>query len=128
MATVDEPTAKLKIFFATYAPADDDRAFQLWLDAWSEAARRPALRGTSLRLNEEWQRSLAEVMNDCAAPGSPAADEPGSCAWRVLSFLDGLVLQVIAHRANISRATAIAWAIELTEREVGLEPGTIERA
>ena len=29
-------------FFRTYSPSDADWAFQLWLDAWAEAARRPA--------------------------------------------------------------------------------------
>src|SRR4029079_12925848 len=45
----------LRIFFRTYTPADKDWAFQLWLDAWAEAARRPAVQGTSRRLNLEWQ-------------------------------------------------------------------------
>ena len=39
----------LAAFFRTYAPADADWAFQLWLDAWAEAARRPAIQATSRR-------------------------------------------------------------------------------
>ena len=30
------------LFFANYARADEDWAFQMWLDAWAEAPRRPA--------------------------------------------------------------------------------------
>ena len=39
----------------SYAPAQSDWTMQLWLDAWSEAARRPALQQVSRGLNREWQ-------------------------------------------------------------------------
>ena len=55
VAETHDPVAALLAFFGTYAPSDADRAFQLWLDAWSEAPRRPALRAVSRRLNEAWQ-------------------------------------------------------------------------
>lgn len=126
-AMAGDPTAtgKLRAFFATYAPADDTAAYQLWLDAWSEAARRPALRRTSLRLNEAWQQALAKVIRDGAVEGSMAAADPDASAWRVVSFLDGLALQVVAHRANISHDDALGWAIALTERELGLPAGAL---
>src|SRR5215213_776518 len=43
MAEGTSPLERLRIFFATYARAEQDWAFQLWLDAWAEAARRPAV-------------------------------------------------------------------------------------
>ena len=54
MAAAPSPTAALRSFFGTYTPADKDWAFQLWLDAWAEAARRPPLRDASSRLNLRW--------------------------------------------------------------------------
>ncbi len=125
MELASDPVDKLRAFFADYAPADDDRAYQLWLDAWSEAARRPALRTTSLRLNEAWQQELAKVIADGAVEGSPASQDPDGAAWRVISMLDGLALQVVAHRANVSRSTALGWAITMTEHELGLAQGTL---
>ena len=38
-----EPIDRLSRFFESYTRADDDSGMQLWLDAWAEAARRPAL-------------------------------------------------------------------------------------
>ena len=51
MADAPNPVGALRVFFQTYTPVDRDWAFQLWLDAWAEAARRPALRDVSARLN-----------------------------------------------------------------------------
>src|SRR6187397_2393475 len=37
MAVADDPAGKLRAFFASYTRAEQDWAFQLWLDAWAEA-------------------------------------------------------------------------------------------
>src|SRR5215203_1791975 len=50
-----EPVAQLDQFIESYTPAQSDWTMQLWLDAWAEAARRPALQRVSRRLNREWQ-------------------------------------------------------------------------
>ena len=42
MGEAGDPVEAMRVFFRTYTPADKDWAFQLWLDAWAEAARRPA--------------------------------------------------------------------------------------
>ena len=46
-----DPTDVVRTFLSSYAPVGEDWAFQLWLDAWAEAARRPPLREVSSRLN-----------------------------------------------------------------------------
>ena len=77
MAAAASPVEALRVFFETYTPADKDWAFQLWLDAWAEAARRPAVQATSRRLNLEWQALLERTIADGVAagafvvPGSP---------------------------------------------------------
>ena len=62
MGEADDPVEALRVFFRTYTPADKDWAFQLWLDAWAEAARRPAIQATSRRLNLEWQGLLERTI------------------------------------------------------------------
>ena len=118
--------AALAAFFRTYAPADADWAFQLWLDAWAEAARRPALQATSRRLNLAWQ-GLLET-DDRARASRPARSPrriPAAAAWRILSLLDGLALQVVAHGTTIGRDDVERWAASAAELELGLEPGTL---
>ena len=77
MAEAASPTEALRVFFRTYTPADKDWAFQLWLDAWAEAARRPAIQATSRRLNLEWQGLLERTIREASRPArSPAPTRP----------------------------------------------------
>jgi len=105
-----EPAAQLDAFVESYAPAQSDSTMQLWLDAWSEAARRPALQEVSRRLNREWQSLVRDVIERGVTAGVFAADDPEASAWRLLSVLDGLALQVVAHDALITRDDVITWA------------------
>jgi AcrR family transcriptional regulator len=121
------PLDRLRIFFATYARAEQDWAFQLWLDAWAEAARRPAVQTTSQRLNVAWQELLVDVIEDGVADGSMACADPPGAAWRILSLLDGLSLQAVAHRVDIDRFAVIDWSIAMAEAELALPAGSLRR-
>ena len=125
MAAADGPRAALAAFFRTYTPADSDWAFQLWLDAWAEAGRRPALREVSGRLNLAWAAMLERAIRDGVRDGVFRSDDPVGAAWRILSLVDGLALQVVAHQTIVDRADMLAWAAKATERELGLSPGTL---
>jgi AcrR family transcriptional regulator len=125
MATAASPVEALRVFFRTYTPSDKDWAFQLWLDAWAEAARRPAVQATSRRLNLEWQGLLEGTIRAGVAAGAFTCRDPGGAAWRILSLLDGLALQVVAHGTTISREDVVAWSTTAAERELGLGAGTL---
>ena len=125
MAAADSPIAALAAFFRTYAPADADWAFQLWLDAWAEAGRRPAIQATSRRLNLAWQGLLEKTVEAGVAAGRFTAPDPGAAAWRILSLVDGLALQVVAHGTTIGRDDVERWAASAAELELGLEPGVL---
>jgi AcrR family transcriptional regulator len=125
MGEAGDPVEAMRVFFRTYTPADKDWAFQLWLDAWAEAARRPALQATSRRLNLAWQGLLERTVRDGVAAGVFVCADPVGAAWRILSLLDGLALQVVAHGTTISRADVIAWATGAAETELGLPGGAL---
>jgi AcrR family transcriptional regulator len=127
MGNCHDAAHKLAAFFAAYTRSDEDGAFQLWLDAWAEASRRPALGATSQRLNVAWQRLIAATISAGVAEGTMVCDEPDATAWRVLSLLDGLSLQLAAHPGVIERDVAVAWAMEALETEVGLPPRSLCR-
>ena len=128
MAEAASPVAALRVFFQTYTPVDRDWSFQLWLDAWAEAARRPALREVSARLNLAWQALLELTIRSGVSSGVFVCADPAAAAWRVLSLLDGLALQVVAHGTTIPRGAVVAWSTAEAESELGLAPGALSSA
>lgn len=120
-----DPRAVLAAFLSSYAPVGEDWAFQLWLDAWAEAARRPVLREASSRLNLAWAALLERAIRDGVRAGAFRTDDPQGAAWRILSLIDGLALQVVAHQTIVDRADMLAWAATATERELQLLPGSL---
>ena len=59
------------------------------------------------------------------ASGAFTCQDPGGAAWRILSLLDGLALQVVAHGTTISARDVVAWSTAAAERELGLDPGSL---
>jgi AcrR family transcriptional regulator len=125
LARAGDPRAVVAEFLSSYAPVGDDWAFQLWLDAWAEAARRPVLREASSRLNLGWAALLERAIRAGVADGTFSCTDPTGAAWRILSLVDGLALQVVAHQTTIDRADMLAWAASATERELGLPAGAL---
>jgi len=123
-----DPIAVLSGFLRSYAPVGDDWAFQLWLDAWAEAARSPVLRATSARLNLAWANLLERAIRAGVADGVFRCPDPTGAAWRILSLVDGLALQVVAHQTIVDRADMLAWAGLAAERELGLPTGALAAA
>ena len=115
-----------RVFFRTYTPADKDWAFQLWLDAWAEAARRPAVQATSRRLNLEWQGLLERTIRGGRGRRvvplcrTRPARRGGSCrcstGWRSRSSPTG--------RRSRAR-TSSRWSTGAAEVELGLAPGAL---
>jgi AcrR family transcriptional regulator len=120
-----EPIAAVAAFFRTYGPIDQDWAFQLWLDAWAEASRRPAVRAASRRLNLEWHALLRETIERGVRDRVFTCANPTGAAWRLLSIIDGLALQVVAHGDVVSRREMLVWAGQAAETELGLREGAL---
>lgn len=125
LAQAGDPQSVVGAFLDSYAPVGEDWAFQLWLDAWAEAARRPALREASSRLNLAWAALLEGAIRDGVRDGTFRNDDPAGAAWRILSVVDGLALQVVAHRTIIERSDMLAWAAKAAELELGLPSGSL---
>ena len=58
-------------------------------------------------------------------PGRSRAPDPAGAAWRILSLLDGLALQVVAHGTTISREDVVRWTTGAAEVELGLAAGSL---
>jgi AcrR family transcriptional regulator len=118
--------SRVAAFFASYSRVGEGVAFQIWLDAWAEARRRPALGEASRRLNVAWQRLLADAIGQGVAEGTMSCRDPAASAWRILSLLDGLSLQLAAHPGVIGRRRALEWAVAAFEQEVSMASGSLD--
>jgi len=127
IAAAPTPVDQLLAYFASYGRTEGDWAFQLWLDAWAEAARQPALGATSRRLNVGWQRLLAAIIERGVASGDFRCDDPDGAAWRIVSMIDGLALQNVAHGPMLPQASILDWTLTTTEHELELAHGTLRR-
>ena len=128
MEIASSPTGKLAAYFAGWGDPDNDETFQFWLDAWSEAGRNDAVRERSRDLNIEWQELLSEVICQGIETGEFNDTDVDAAAWKALSLLDGLTLQVVAHPAVIERGKAVKWAASGIEKDLGLPPGALAEA
>jgi len=128
MDKAENPIDKLIAYLVSYTRVDQDWAFQIWLDAWAEASRRPALQRASVRLNIVWQQLLAEAIRSGVEQRLMTCDDPEATAWRILSLQDGLSLQVVAHGTVLDRITVSEWVARTMEVELGLEERALTRA
>jgi AcrR family transcriptional regulator len=120
VAAEADPIAQLEAFVHSYASEHSDWTMQLWLDAWAEASRRPVLREASKRINGEWHALVLNIIDCGITQGAFRAVNPVATAWRLLSMLDGMALQVVAHDALISRGDVVDWATEAAAAELGI--------
>jgi hypothetical protein len=81
----------------------------------------------SQRLNVAWQQLLAGEVRGGVAAGSFRCADPDAAAWRILSLLDGLALQTVAHRVDLDREAVVAWSVAYAETELGLQPGALDQ-
>lgn len=125
LAALDDPVSQLAHFVNTYFSPDRDWAFQFWLDAWSEAGRNGALQQASSSLNIDWQQTLLNIIESGVATGDFECTDPLGASWSTLSLLDGLALQVVAHRTVLGRGQSIRWAAGTIERNLGLSSGAL---
>ncbi|PHX61425.1 MAG: hypothetical protein CK552_00730 [Actinobacteria bacterium] len=120
-----DPIEQMRFFFDSYTRSDGDSGMQLWLDAWAEAARRPELRQISQRLNKAWQQLICSIIEGGVRAGLMTCLDPVAAAWRILSLLDGLHLQEVAHSDSVTGAQVTKWSRRGAEIELGLPLGTL---
>jgi len=93
----------------------------LWVDAWGDALRNPALREISEELDTAYVGILERVIADGMAEGRFTCDDPAAAAWRLACLMDGLGLQLTIHQSTMTREAMLDHARSAAAREVGLE-------
>ena len=119
------PLDKVRRILKLYAPSGRSKAWEMWIDGWSEALRTPELERVSRHLDLRWREALTEVVTDGVKDGSFTCDDPGGAAWRLLALIDGLAVQVTVHERVISRRQLTDWVRLAAARELGVDPGEL---
>ena len=111
---------KLDRVLREYLPGARDHSWLLWIDAWGEGLRNARLRDISEELDQSWVGLLASVVRDGIDEGVFRCSDPLGAAWRLASMMDGLGLQVVLHRATMSRDEMLLHARHAAAVEVGI--------
>jgi AcrR family transcriptional regulator len=114
--------AKLRRILTLYAPTGRSKAWQLWIDCWSQAMRSQELEQVSRRLDLRWREALTEVIADGTEQGEFDCADPAGAAWRISALVDGLSVQVTVHQRVITRKQLTEWVRLAAARELGLKP------
>ncbi|OZE19473.1 hypothetical protein CH262_24345 [Rhodococcus sp. 05-2255-1e] len=121
---------RLRIFLDEATDPSHDEYALLWLDAWRESTRRPALQQEVVSQMEVDIDTLIKILESGCEQGRFAPLDCASTAMRILALIDGTFAQS-AVRTALSETSAINYPIATdmvfrhTELELGLAPGTL---
>lgn len=117
------PLERLALFLRDYGPTDD-QVVVMWIDAWSESARTPAVATTARALNRAWQQVLAGIIRDGRDASIFTVEDPEEGAWTICALLDGLAIQRVVAR-TLTADQLLARASQVSEPLLGLPVGTL---
>jgi AcrR family transcriptional regulator len=118
----DAALERLDRIFRLYSPGRSSEAWALWIDAWSQALRSPALQRVSRALDLQWKETVAGVIDDGVIAGECSCPDPSATAWRLTALLDGLAVQVTVHHGVLSQRELLEWVRIAAAGELGLDP------
>lgn len=121
-----DPLAQLREITEPYGPGGGAEAYRFWFEAWAEAGHSATMRATSERLSDAWYELVLGVIERGNAAGVFHCDHPGETAWMVIALSDAYALHAqTGGGVPADEMVRVTW--RLTERELGLAPGTLAR-
>lgn len=118
-----DPVAAL----AGWLAATPENHYRVWIDAWSEAERTPALAAALDRHHRDCERILTTVIERVVDAGLGASADPAADSRLLTAVADGVAVQ---HHAvgviGVDEADAIVFGV--AERQLALESGSLARA
>ncbi len=120
VAKATDPVDGVRRILALYSPQGNAHGWTVWVDAWAESLREPAMREMSRRLDVRWKDVLADQIRLGVDAGQFVCADPEGAAWRLSALLDGLAVQVLVHR-NLTKKQLAQWARGATAHELGID-------
>lgn len=129
--TANDPIAALRMFLHDAISPEHDAAALLWLDAWRECPRRPALQREVVRQMELDLADLTEILDRGVGAGQFASDDTATAAMRILAMIDGMFAQsavrtAVAGTVFLNYPVVAEMLLRTTEHELGLDAGVLD--
>ncbi len=122
-----DPLAQLREITEPYGPGGGAEAYRFWFEAWAEAGHSVTMRATSERLSDAWYELVLGVIERGNAAGVFRCEHPGETAWMVIALSDAYALHAqTGGGVPATEMVRVTW--RLTERELGIAPGTLARS
>jgi AcrR family transcriptional regulator len=122
LASLDPVTALAAWFVTT--PEDH---YLVWVDAWSEAPRNPALAATVNRHHRDGERILANVIARAVAAGAASSADVDADSRMLTALADGMAVQTHA-MGIVDAAAADEIVFGAVESRLAIAPGSLARA
>ena len=95
LAGIDDPWERLNALLDAHFPLGEARKeWLIWLQLWNEAAVRPRLRALNEVYYGRWIDLVEGIVRDGQERGVFRSAEPRTFAVRLLTMMDGLVIQL----------------------------------
>lgn len=118
-----DPIAALAAWFST-TPEDH---YLVWIDAWCEAPRNPALAAALERHHRDCERILADVIRRAVAAGAASSTDVDADSRMLTALADGMAVQ--AHAMGIVDARAADEIVfGAVEARLAIAPGSLAAA
>lgn len=129
-AVIDEMDAPLEIDdpardLVDWVSSTDREHFLVWIDAWSEAPRNPALREALDRHHRDCESRLGAIIAAGNATGVFAAPDPAAAAKTITALGDGIAVQVHSF-GLMDEPSGLAALLRAAERALDMEPGALQ--
>ena len=121
------PAARLLAALDWYSPTGPARGWTIWIDAWSAAVRDRALSKVLADLQRRWIDAIAAVIDDGVTSGVFHTTDSAAAAARLTSFLDGLAVRSVVHKARPPRRELRSWLIRQVAWELSVSPDALTR-
>ena len=112
---------------AGWLAATNENHYHVWIDAWSEAPRTPALAAALARHHDDCERILTRVIERVVDAGLGASADPAADSRLLTAVADGVAVQHhVVGAIDVDEANDMVFGV--AERQLGLEPGILARA
>jgi AcrR family transcriptional regulator len=116
------PSVRLLAALDWYSPTGPARGWTIWIDAWSVALRDRSLARVLANLQRRWIEAIAAVIDEGVAAGLFPSADATAVAARLTSFLDGLAVRSVVHKARLPRRELHSLLIRQLAWELSVSP------